>query len=136
MQNHERRDLLDRVNRSSATVGGSIPETVRIDGETVPLQEFYFDVADAETLDSEERARVESLLKHLRRERLQLVQRIRNDEVDYATGEELVPDILELERAIDALESLDEPDLAEQLRQERISSARELIEMLRSAGKT
>lgn len=135
MKDRQREALLDRIRRTSATVGRSMPETVTLAGESVPVRDFYLDVADSEELDPEERQRVEDLLTHLRRERLRLVQRIRNDEVSYERGEELVSEIGALERAIDAFESLDEPGLAEEVRQERVESARELVEILRRAGR-
>lgn len=135
MNERQRTELLDRIRRSSATVGRSIPETVRVDGESIPVRELYFEVSDRADLESEERRRVEDVLSYLRRERLRLVQRIENDDVDYERGTELASEIVDLKRAIDAFESLGEPGLAEQIRQERIDSARELVDLLRKSGK-
>lgn len=135
MNDRQRAELLDRIRRSSATVGRAIPETVTVAGKSVPIREFYFDVSDRSELEPDERQRVEDVLTHLRRERLRLVQRIENDEVSYERGEELVTEIVDLERAIDAFESVGEPGLAEQLRQVRIESARGLVELLRASGR-
>ncbi|WP_121822355.1 DUF5788 family protein [Halostella salina] len=135
MTERQRDELLGRVHRTSGTLGGSIPETVRVDGESVPVREFYFEVSDREELTGEARERVEDVLTHLRRERAELVRRIRNREVDYATAESLVPDIRELDRAINAFESVEDPSYGEQVRREKIESARELVEMMREFGK-
>ena len=112
-----------------------MPESIRVEGRTVPVREFYFEVSDRDELSAAERGRVEEVLSYLRRERLALVQRIRDDEVDYETGESLVPEIRDLDRAINAFESLDDPDYGEQVRRERIESARELVELMRDFGK-
>ena len=135
MNERERRELLDRLYRTSGTVGNSIPETVDVGDETVPLREFYFEVAGRDELDEAERESVEEIVSSLRRERLSLVQRVRRGEVDYATGERLVARVRDLDRAINALESLEEPSFEEQVRRERIRSARELVDLMREFGK-
>lgn len=135
MNDRQREELLERIYKTGATVGGSIPETVTVADESIPLREFFFEVSGRKSLSSEDRERVDEILQHLRRERLRLVQQIKHDEVDYETGRELVPRILELERAIDALEGLEAPGLAEHVRQEKIASAQELIDLMREFGK-
>jgi hypothetical protein len=134
MNERQRNELLEQVNRTSATLGGSIPETVTVDDETVPLRAFYFEVADRGELDEEAQARVDDILGYLRRERLRVTQRIENDDIEYRTGQELVDRIQELDRAVNAFESLEEPSFGEQVRQERIQSAEELRDMLRQFG--
>lgn len=135
MNDAERAELLESVYRGNGTIGSSIPETVVIDDETVPLREFYFEVVDRDDLEDEERERVDAVLSYLRRERLTKVQRIRKQEVDYETGKSLVPTIRDLDRAINAFESLEEPSYAEQVRRHRIESARELVDLMREFGK-
>lgn len=134
MKEHQRDALLDRIHRSSTTVGGSIPESVTLDGESVPLREFYFRVSSREELQPNDEERIEEILTYLRRERLRLVQLVQNDEVDFESGKELVPKIAALERAINAFESLEDPSLEEQLRREKIKSARELVDLMRTVG--
>lgn len=135
MNEAERAELLESIYNGSGTIGSSIPEEVTIDGETVPLREFYFEVADRDDLGEEERERVEAVLSYLRRERLAMVQRIKNREVDYETGTSLVPMIRDLDRAINAFESLDAPSYAEQVRRHRVESASELVDLMREFGK-
>ncbi|MFB6197469.1 MAG: DUF5788 family protein [Halobacteriaceae archaeon] len=136
MNERQREELIAQIHRGSGTVGRSIPETVTIEGETVPLREFYFDVSDRDDLQEDDRERIGEMLSYLRRKRRELVLQIRRSEVDYETGESLVSEIRDLDRAINALESLEEPDLEEQLRQEKIQSARELVDIMRKFGKS
>ncbi|WP_339106100.1 DUF5788 family protein [Haloterrigena salinisoli] len=135
MNEQQRVELLEQVYQSSGTIGSSIPETVRIEDETVPLREFYFEVADRDHRQETERERIREVLSYLRRQRLQLIGQIREREVDYETGQSLVPRIQNLDRAINAFESLDEPCFEEQVRREKIESARELVDLMRELGK-
>lgn len=135
MDEQQRNELLDRIHRSSTTVGGSIPEAVTLDGESIPLREFYFQVSNGEELQPDDEERIEEILTYLRRERLRLVQLIQNNEVDFETGKDLIPKISALERATNAFESLDDPSLEEQLRQEKIKSAQEVVDLMRAFGR-
>jgi hypothetical protein len=134
MDERQRDELLAEATGTSSTIGASIPESVTLDGESVPLREFYFEVSGEDDLGAEQRERVEEVLSYLRRRRLDLVQQIRRREVDYETGRSYVEEVRDLDRAINALESLEDPDYAEQLRQEKIESARELVDMMREFG--
>lgn len=135
MNERERARLLDRVHQTSGTIGRSMPETITLDGETVPLREFYMEVSGREELPEEDRESVEEVLSYLRRERSVRIKRIRNREVDYETGKEMVPEIRDLDRAINAFESLGDPSYEEQVRREKVESARELVELMRDFGK-
>lgn len=135
LNEQQREELLDQIYQTSGTVGRSIPETIRLGDESVPLRKFYFEVSDREELQEEDRESIEEILSYLRRKRLALIQRIQKREVDYETGKTLVPKIRDLDRAINAFESLDDPSFEEQLRQHKIRSARELIELMREFGK-
>ncbi|UPV76799.1 DUF5788 family protein (plasmid) [Halorussus limi] len=135
MSEQQRTELLEQVYQNSGTIGSSIPETVRIEDETVPLREFYFEIADRDHLQETERERIREVLSYLRRQRLQLIRRVREREVDYETGQSLVPRIQSLDRAINAFESLDEPRFEEQVRREKIESARELVDLMQELGK-
>ena len=134
MNDRRREELLDRLRRTSGTLGASIPETVDVEGESVPLREFYFEIAGQEELREADRERVEEVLSYLRRRRLSLVQRLEEGEMTYETGESLVRTVQKLDRAINALESLDDPSFEEQVRREQIRSAQELVDIMREFG--
>lgn len=135
MNERQREELMERIYRTSGTLGRSIPETVRLEDESIPVREFYFEVASRDGLRDEDRERVKEILSYLRRKRLGLIQQIRTCEVDYETGTSLVPEVRDLDRAINAFESLEEPGLEEQLRREKIRSAQELVDLIREFGK-
>lgn len=119
MQEYERKQLLERIERESATVGASIPETISIQGEELNLQEFVFEIRRRDSIPAADRDRVEQAKKNLRRERLQRKQRIEDDDITREEGEELVDAIIGIDRALNELENLGPVDLeAEQQRQE------------------
>ena len=111
MKEFERKQLLERVDREGATVGGRIPERIEVGGEPVDLREFVFEIKRLDAVPPGERERVERVKKRLRRERLARRQTIEAGEVDVERGRELAESIHGLDRALNALESLGPTDL-------------------------
>ena len=111
MNEIERKQLLERVEREGATVGADIPDEITVQGEVVPLREFVFEIKRRDTVPPGERERVERAKKNLRRERLQRKQRLEEGAVSYEAGEDLVQAIIGIDRAMNALESLGPTDL-------------------------
>ena len=111
MKEHERKGLLDRLDREGATVGADIPDRIEVQGEELDLQQFVFEIKRRETIPPGERDRVERAKKNLRRERHQRRQRIESGDVSYEEGERLVESIVGIDRALNALESLGPTDL-------------------------
>lgn len=119
MKEYERKALLERVEREGSTVGAEIPDEIAVQGETVELREFVFEIKRRETIPDGERERVERAKRNLRRERLQRKQRIEEEDITKKEGEQLVADIIGIDRALNALESLGPTNLeVEQKRQE------------------
>jgi hypothetical protein len=112
----ERKTLLERVQRESATVGTDIPERITVQGETLDLQAFVFEVKRRDTVPPGERERVEQAKKNLRRERLQRKQRLEDGDITPEEGEELVEAIVGIDRALNALERLDPTDVEAEAR--------------------
>lgn len=106
MNEHQRKLLLERVGRESATVGAAIPDTIEVQGETVNLREFVFEIKRRDTVPPGEEERVERAKRNLRRERIERLSKIENDEVSFAEGEELAKSIIGIDRALNALEGL------------------------------
>jgi len=129
----ERKQLLERVERESATVGASIPEEIAVQGETVDLQEFVFEIRRRETVPSGERDRVERAKKNLRRERLQRKQRIEDGEVDFEEGERLVETIVGIDRALNALESLGPTDVEAEAQAKEAADRKRWMSFLKKA---
>jgi len=112
VKRYEREQLLERIERESATVGEGIPETIDVQGETLDLRTFVFEMKRRETVPAGERDRVTEAKRNLRRERLQRKQRLEDDpDLTFEEGEALVGAIIGLDRALNALESLGPTDL-------------------------
>ncbi|MFT4883760.1 MAG: hypothetical protein ACI8U4_001273 [Natronomonas sp.] len=125
MQEYQRKQLLERVDRESATVGVEIPERIDVQGEEVELQEFVFEIKRRETVPPGERDRVEQAKKNLRRERLERRQKIEEGEISFEEGEELAEGIIGIDRALEALQNLGHEDVqAEADRQETMDKKR------------
>jgi len=120
MDDRQRERLLGRLRRPSGAIGAEMPDEVTVDGTTVDLTELLF-----------ERDRLDDALAALRRERLERRQRIADGELSYEAGERLAEEVRGIDRAIAALEGVDEPDIGEQLRQKELEDARELLAMVR-----
>lgn len=135
MNDRQRQRLLDRVRRQSKTVGKEIPERLTVQGTTLDLKEFVFECKRLETIPADERERIEETKRKLQRERLQRKQRIARDDLSYDEGERLVGSIHGIDRALNALEGLDEPDIGEQIRRKRIEDAREVLALLDATGR-
>ncbi|WP_435195757.1 DUF5788 family protein [Natronomonas sp. EA1] len=106
MNEHQRKSLLERVNRESATVGAAIPDVIEVQGEEVNLREFVFEIKRRDTIPAGEEERVQQAKKNLRRERIERVSKIEDNEVSYEEGEELAKSIIGIDRALNALEGL------------------------------
>ena len=125
MKEYERKQLLDRIGRDGATVGAAIPDRIDIQGESVDLREFVFEIKRRDTVPPGERERVEQAKTNLRRERLQRKQRIEDGDISREEGERLAEAIIGIDRALNALESLGPTDLeAEMEAQERADKRR------------
>ncbi|PSP57734.1 hypothetical protein BRC72_07210 [Halobacteriales archaeon QH_7_66_36] len=125
MKEYEREILLERIGRDGATVGADIPERIDVQGESVDLQEFVFEIKRRETVPPGERERVERAKKNLRRERLERKQLIEDREVDFDEGEEIAGAVIGIDRALNALESLGPTDIeTEQQRKEAADTKR------------
>jgi hypothetical protein len=125
VQAYQQKQLLERIGRDGATVGAEIPETIEIQGETLDLRQFVFEIKRRDTIPPGERDRVETAKRNLRRERVERVERIENNEVSYEEGTALADAIIGIDRALNALDQLESVDLeAEAERQEAADKKR------------
>jgi hypothetical protein len=129
----ERKQLLERVNREGATVGADIPERITVQGEEVNLQQFVFEIKRRDTVPAGERERVDRAKKNLRRERLQRLQRIEDDEVSYAEGQRLVESIIGIDRALNALEGLGPANLEREAEAQEAADRKRWMKFLKKA---
>ncbi|USZ68928.1 DUF5788 family protein [Halorussus salilacus] len=133
MKGYERKQLLERVEREGATVGADIPETIDVQGETLDLREFVFEIKRRETVPAGERERVDRAKRNLRRERLQRKQRIEEADISREEGEELVRSIVGIDRALNALESLGPTDIEREAAAQEAADQKRWMSFLKQA---
>jgi hypothetical protein len=131
----ERKQLIERIEKEGATVGADIPETIEVQGETVDLREFVFEIKRRETVPAGERERVERAKKNLRRERLQRKQRLDEEAptLSFEEGEEIVTAIIGIDRALNALEGLGPTDLEQEETAREAADRKRWMQFLRKA---
>ncbi len=125
MQEYQRKQLIERVDREGSTVGAEIPAQISVQGEEIDLHEFVFEIKRRDTFPESERERVDRAKKNLRRERLQRRQRIEEGEITFEEGERIARSIVGIDRALNALENLEPTDLErEEMAQEAADKKR------------
>ena len=135
VQEYQRKQLLERVGREAATVGAQIPDVIEVQGEEVDLQTFVFEIKRRETIPAGEHDRVDRAKRNLRRERRERLRLIEDNEVSYERGTELAESIIGIDRALNALDSLQPVDLeAEASRQEAADTKRWLNFLKKALG--
>ena len=133
MKEYERKTLLERVNREAATVGADIPDAIRIQGESIDLQSFVFEIKRRETVPPGERDRVERAKRNLRRERLERLELIEENEVSYADGEQIAASIIGIDRALEALDGLNAPDPETEAKRQEAADQKRWMSFLKKA---
>jgi len=133
VQEYERKQLLERVEREGATVGADIPETITVQGEDIDLRTFVFEIKRRETIPSGERERVEQAKKNLRRERLERLEQIEEGEITREKGEELAGSIIGIDRALNALESLGPTNLEREQKVQQAQDRKRWMSFLKKA---
>jgi len=86
MREFERKQLLERVDRESATVGASIPDKVDVQGETLELASFVFEVKRHDRVPEDLQAEVKQAKRLLRRERKDRRERIEEGDISRDEG--------------------------------------------------
>lgn len=133
MQEYERKQLLERIEREGATVGTDIPETIMVQGEEIDLRTFVFEIKRRDRIPAGERERVERAKKNLRRERLERIERIEEGAISRAEGEELARSVVGIDRALNALESLGPTDLEREQQAKQAADTKRWMSFLQKA---
>lgn len=133
VEEFERKQLVERIEREGATVGTPIPDRIEIQGEELDLSAFVFETRRQETVPPGERERVERAKKNLRRERLQRKQRIEEADVSYETAERLTRSVVGIDRALNALEQLGPVDLERETQAQRNADRKRWVNFLKQA---
>ncbi|MFW5964437.1 MAG: DUF5788 family protein [Natronomonas sp.] len=133
MQEYERKQLLERIGRESATLGVDIPDRIDVQGEEVELQSFVFEIKRLDSIPTGERDRVEQAKRNLRRERLERKERIEEGEISFETGEELADAIIGIDRALEALENLDAGSVEAEAKRQEAADTKRWMDFLKQA---
>jgi hypothetical protein len=129
----ERKQLLERLDRDSATLGASIPDTIERDGQEFPLREFVFEIKRQDGIDPADRDRVDSAKTSLRRERKHRRDRIEAGEISVEEGQREVETIIGLSRALEALEQLEPVDIEQEQQAREVADRKRWISFLQQA---
>jgi len=133
VQEYQRKQLLERVGRDGSTVGAQIPEAIDVQGEELDLQTFVFEIKRRETIPPGERERVEAAKRNLRRERVERLAAIEDNEVSYERGEELAESIIGIDRALNALDQLDPVDIEAEAKRKEAADRKRWTSFLKKA---
>jgi hypothetical protein len=118
MKEYEREALLDRADRDSVSVGTRIPRTVELDGDEFELADYVFEARAGEEDDIKEKKKL------LRRRRNDLLDRIREDNLTYEEGEDIVERVAGIDRALNVLQGTGEDIEAEARAKEKADQKR------------
>lgn len=133
VKEYERKGLLERVNREAATVGADIPEEIEVQGESIDLRSFVFEIKRRDTVPPGERDRVEQAKRNLRRERLARLEPIEENKVSYEEGDALAASIIGIDRALEALEGLDATDPETEAKRQQAADRKRWMSFLKKA---
>ena len=133
MKEYERKQLLERIGREGATVGAAIPDRIDIQGESVDLREFVFEIKRRDTIPQGERDRVEQAKKNLRRERRERRELIEDGDISREEGEREAEAIVGIDRALNALESLGPTDLEAEIQAQETADKKRWMRFLKQA---
>ena len=118
MKEYKREALLDRADRDSVSVGTRIPRTVELDGDEFELADYVFEARAGERDDIKEKKKL------LRRRRNDLLDRIREDDLTYEEGEDVVERVAGIDRALNVLQGTGEGIEAEARAKEKADQKR------------
>jgi len=116
MDDAEREKLLRRVERQGATVGASMPETIAIGDEELPLREFVIETRKIDRIPPDTEETLTAAKRALREERARRVERLESAPLDRDAAEELAGEIAGIDRALNALGNVRKPTYSETAR--------------------
>ncbi|WP_276271340.1 DUF5788 family protein [Haloarcula litorea] len=133
MQEFERKQLLERIERDGATIGAEIPDEITVQGEEIDLRSFVFEIKRRDTVPPGERERVETAKKNLRRERRERRDLLEEGAVSYERGQELATAIIGIDRALNALEQLGAANIEQEAQAQEAADKKRWMKFLRKA---
>lgn len=130
MKDYEREALLDKTTRETSFVGAEIPESIEVDGDTIPLKQYVFDIRTGGAREDRD-----AVKKKLRRKRSNLRKSLEEDDLSYEEGREVVERIAGIDRALTVLGGGEGSLDAEAGRQEKMDQQRWLEFLKKVTGR-
>lgn len=134
MDEEEREKLLTRVRRRGATVGARIPETITVGDGELPLREFLIETRKVKGVPPDARELVRETTVELTGRREELFERLETEPLEREEAERIADEIVGLDRAINALETIRRPTYGEEAAESSIKDHKRWLEFLRSVG--
>lgn len=126
----ERAALLERVNKKTATVGASMPDTVTVGGTEVDLEAFVVETRKLERILPDTAARLEAAKRALRDERASRFDCLESDPLAPDAAEGLAEEIIGIDRALHSLENVRQPDYGDVARTASIEDHKRWVAFL------
>ncbi|APW97109.1 hypothetical protein CHINAEXTREME_04700 [Halobiforma lacisalsi AJ5] len=132
MDESERQELLEDVNRQSATVGRSIPDTLTVGDEELPLEEFLIETRKVDGIPDDLKPLVRDTQRKLSQERERLVERLESEPLEREAAEEIADTIVGIDRALNALRSLRRDGFAAETKSASLDDHKRWVEFMQS----
>ncbi len=134
MDESERERLLKQINRQSATIGAKTPDTITVNGEELDLQEFMMETRRVEGVPDEAKELVLDTKRALKKERMELVDRLETEEMSYEDGKGIADTIVGIDRALNALNSLRGRRYGQRSRSVDVNDHKQWLDFLKSVS--
>lgn len=134
MDEAERERLLDRVTRSTATIGARIPDTVAVRGTEIDLAQLIIETRRVDGVPEAFEDDVADARAALREERERKFDRLETAALSVEEGEALADEIVGIDRALNALDNLRSPSYADQHDRTSIDDQRRWVEYLQQVA--
>lgn len=138
MSEHERWQLLCKLEKEFTFAGVNVPETIEIRGESFPLRSYIFEMVKRKgTIPKEEQEAAYGLIGELKRRKKALIEDIRKAPITREKGNQLLQQIFGIDRAIEILYNLDKPkpSLIEEAKKARVADEKRWLDLLKKIAK-
>lgn len=124
LDDDDREELLEHIQRKTATIGEQIPESIDLDGEPFALREFVWETKRQGMVPPDRRGEVQAVRARLKTERERRRDRLRTESMTEAEARALARSIVGIDRALTALKNLYETDLGDRSHEEYVEGNR------------
>jgi hypothetical protein len=138
MSEHERWQLLCKLEKETTFAGVNVPETLEIKSEKFPLRSYIFEMVKRKgTISGEEQEAAYRLIAELKRKKRALIEEIKKAPITKEMGNQLLQQIFGIDRAIEILYNLDKPkqSLVEEVKKARVADERRWLDLIKKVSK-